>query len=215
MSNVKRQMSALLLPCLFLVGCGADLAHQPFTPLRIEVAQAGTTVAGAPVDLFTLRNGKGSEMTVLTVGATLRSLMLVKGEAPPAVVFANEPALAAFAETTPVAGSTTALIDGVPTDWHQTVWDSEPFQTERGVGVVLSKSIRDSAGDPSHLLRASVTYTLTFTNELFVEYAATAVPGRAISLTMAAPPIALTDAPAPTGDTQDGGTRFAAAKTYR
>src|SRR5687767_1419781 len=49
-------------------------APKPEESIRVQKDQFGQTADGTPVDLITLRNGKGIEMKVITYGGIITSL---------------------------------------------------------------------------------------------------------------------------------------------
>ena len=54
-------------------GCGGGESSDSMslTPPRVTQNPFGSTADGRPVDIITLRNGKGAEMTVLTYGGII------------------------------------------------------------------------------------------------------------------------------------------------
>ncbi|KAA0566672.1 galactose mutarotase [Bacillus sp. CH30_1T] len=63
-------------------------------------------------------------------------------------------------------------LHGGSNGFHQVLWDTEPFQDEDRVGVVLSYSRKDREGGYPGTIDVSVTYLLTNENELILEYEA-------------------------------------------
>ena len=57
--------------------------------------------------------------------------------------------------------------------FHRVVWDAETFATDNEVGALLSYTSPDGDGGYPGALRVTVRYTLTPSNELIVDYAAT------------------------------------------
>ncbi|MGM0865834.1 MAG: aldose epimerase family protein [Bacillota bacterium] len=63
-------------------------------------------------------------------------------------------------------------LHGGSNGFHQVLWDTESFQDEDRVGVVLSYSRKDGEGGYPGTIDVSVTYSLTNENELILEYEA-------------------------------------------
>lgn len=67
--------------------------------------------------------------------------------------------------------------------FHQAVWESHTFQTDRAVGIRLSHKSEDGESGYPGNVTAIVTYTLTNDNRLILDYSATTDKQTPVSLT--------------------------------
>jgi aldose 1-epimerase len=172
-------------------------------------APFGRTTDGKDVELFTLRNANGIEVRATNYGGIIVSLRtpdrtgrfddVVLGydslagylkESPyfGAIVgrFANRIARGRFT----LGGKTYRLaINNGPNSLHggtkgfdKVVWDAEPTRGDSGTGVAFSYTSPDGEEGYPGTLRARVTYTLTDTDELIVDYHATADKATPVNL---------------------------------
>ncbi|WP_318615641.1 aldose epimerase family protein [Sporosarcina sp. YIM B06819] len=74
-------------------------------------------------------------------------------------------------------------LHGGASGFHQVVWAASPFQTKDTVGVTLTHTSADGEGGYPGKLVVTVTYTLTNSNELIVDYAAISDQTTAMTLT--------------------------------
>jgi aldose 1-epimerase len=170
----------------------------------------GKTPDGTSVQSFTLRNGKGVEITAITYGCALVSIRVPDREGRPADVvlgcdtlegylangsylgalcgrYANRIADGRFE----LEGKTYQLavnkggnhLHGGMRGFDKVVWKAEPFQNADGQGVVFTHVSPD--GDESYpgTLHLRVTYTLTEKSELAIEYHATTDKTTVVNLT--------------------------------
>ncbi len=195
-----------------LVGHPIGLEFQAIkVPPAVEVSRFGEMPDGTEVRLFTLKNGRGLEARVMTLGATLTVVKapdrlgnsetitiaretledyLAGHPALGSVVgrFANRIGGASFTidgeRYELVANEGENHIHGGGTEgFHWKVWEAEPVEGEGFVGVRLTLQSPDrEAGYPGNV-QASVTYRLTMTNELVMEYEATTDQPTHINLT--------------------------------
>ena len=178
--------------------------------VRLTQAPYGRTPGGQVVDLITLRNGHGIEMTVLTYGGVIATLRTPdKSGALDDIVlgfddlqsyldksryfgcligrYGNRIAKGKFT----LDGQTYTLatnngvnhLHGGNVGWDKVVWASEPFQRGDGVGTVLTYTSKDGEEGYPGTVKAKVTYTLTEDDRLVVDYEATTDKTTIINLT--------------------------------
>jgi aldose 1-epimerase len=208
---------ALAAGSLVAAGCGRGESSStpmptPTPQARLSQAPYGRTADGTVVDLITLRNGNGLEMTVLTYGGIIKTLRtpdktgalddivlgfddlqsyLEPGKSPyfGCLIgrYGNRIAKGKF--TLDGQSYTLATNDGPnhlhggTRGWDKAVWVSEPFQHGDGVGVVLTHTSPDGDEGYPGTVKAKVTYTLTEDNRLVVDYEATTDKATVINLT--------------------------------
>lgn len=180
--------------------------HLPF----LTKSPFGRTGEGRAIDLITLRNQNGMEVRAMTYGGIILSLKVpdrssqvddvVLGHDAAAGYFANAPYFGAIVgrygnriakgrftldghEYALATNNGVNHLHGGNKGWDQAVWNAEPFQDKRGVGVVLTHASPDGDEGYPGAVKATVTYTVTDTNELRVDYLATADKPTVINLT--------------------------------
>ena len=188
--------------------CSSHLASTPMARLTKE--PFGQTPDGQAIDIVTLRNLKSMEVRIMTYGGIIVSLRVpdragqvddvVLGHDDAAGYFNNSPFLGALIgrygnriakgkftldghDYTLATNNAPNHLHGGTKGWNQAVWEAEPFQDVRGVGVVMSHTSPDGDEGYPGTVKASVTYTLTDNNELKVEYSATTDKPTIINLT--------------------------------
>lgn len=160
----------------------------------------GTLPDGSAVELFTLKNVRGVEVRAMSYGAIIQSLRVpdrngqvddvvlgydtaaeyaTKGGYFGAVVgrYANRIANARFA----LDGRTYQLaanngrnhLHGGVKGFDKVIWKGEPARHERGPSVTFTYTSPDGEEGYPGTLEVRVSYTLTDTNELIVDYRAT------------------------------------------
>ena len=184
----------------------------PTPQQRLSQVPFGRTADGTVVDLITLRNGNGIEMTVLTYGGIIKSLKtpdksgtfddIVLGfdslesylppNKPPyfgALIgrYGNRIAKGKFTldghtYTLPINNDPNSLHGG-NRGFDKVVWTPDAFQHGDGVGVVLTYTSADGEEGYPGTLKAKVTYTLTEDNRLVVDYEATTDKATVVNLT--------------------------------
>jgi aldose 1-epimerase len=191
--------------------CSRESASSPPMPsARVSQEPFGRTPDDRAISLISLRNQNGMEVRVMTYGGIIVSLRtpdrrghvddIVLGHDDAAGYFSNSPyfgvivgrygnriAKAAFAldgrTYTLAANNGANHLHGGRKGWDQAVWDADPFQDTRGVGVVLTHKSPDGDEGYPGAVTAKVTYTLTDTNQLTVDYLATTDKPTVINLT--------------------------------
>jgi aldose 1-epimerase len=192
----------LLLLSLPLVA----LAQQP---TRVTQAPFGRLPDGTVIDGYTIRNPRGTTMHVMTYGATITALRTadrqghfddivlgfdsVEGylDDPPyfgAIVgrYANRIAKGRFT----LNGHTYQLpINNGPNSLHggtrgfdKVVWRATPFENDSSAGLVLTHVSPDGDNGYPGRVEVRVTYTLTDSDELIVDYGATTSKATPINL---------------------------------
>lgn len=202
---------------LLAAGCGSKESSSTATPMatpqgRLSLVPYGKTSDGTVVDLITLRNGNGIEMTVLTYGGIIKTLKtpdksgaldnivlgfddldsyLTPGKSPyfGCLIgrYGNRIAKGKFT----LDGNTYTLainndpnsLHGGNRGWDKVVWAADPFQHADGVGVVLTYTSKDGEEGYPGTVKAKVTYTLTEDNRLVIDYEATTDKTTVINLT--------------------------------
>lgn len=180
------------------------------TPPRLQKADFGTTADGRPVEMYTIRNGQGAEMTVITYGGIIQSLKVPDRTGAFDDVVMGFDSVAEYEKSSPYFGAiigrvgnriangtfsldgktfTLAKNDGANhlhggvKGWDKAVWQAEPFQDKRGAGLLLTHTSPDGDEGYPGTVTAHVRYTLTPENELIVEYHATTDAPTIINLT--------------------------------
>lgn len=179
---------------------GPHVTRQPF----------GMTPTGEAVELVTLTNRHGIELRVMTYGAIIVSLKVPDRNGVPGDVVLGYDSLAGYLRASPYFGAVVGrygnriaggrfTLDGAeyrlatnngPNHLHggvrgfdKVVWDVQPFENDRGVGVILRHTSPDGDEGYPGTLQARVRYTLTDRNELVLDYAATTDKATPVNLT--------------------------------
>ena len=161
--------------------------------------------AGTQVDIYTLTNSRGMEVTILTYGGILQSIKVPDRHGRFANVTLGFDNLADYETKSPYFGCITGryanriangtfTLDGVtyhlpinnpPNSLHggtigfdKHVWAATPFKNRDSVGLVLRFTSPDGDQGYPGELASKVTYTLTNKNEIRMRYQAT-VSGKA------------------------------------
>jgi aldose 1-epimerase len=163
-------------------------------------APFGALPGGEQVELFTLKNAKGVEVRAMTYGGIILSLRVPdrKGQLDDVVLGYDTAAEYATNKTTyfgaivgryanriakgrfTLDGTAHQLtrndganhLHGGAKGFDRVIWRGEPFQDERGVGVVFTYVSRAGEEGYPGTLTARVTYTLNDGNELAFDYSA-------------------------------------------
>jgi aldose 1-epimerase len=176
----------------------------------VNRASFGRTADGAAVELFTLRNDHGVEVTIINYGAIITSIRTpdrhgqfadivlgfddLKGYTDNPRFFgavpgryANRIAKGRFT----IDGKTYQLatnnganhLHGGVKGFDKVVWTAEPFERDGSAGLTLRYTSRDGEEGYPGTLNATVTYTLTPRDELIAEYRATTDQATHVNLT--------------------------------
>jgi aldose 1-epimerase len=160
----------------------------------------GTLPDGTAVVAYTLTNASGLELRALTYGATIVSLKTPDREGRYADIVLGYDQLNGYLEQSPYFGAIVGrygnriakakfTLDGKtytlaanngPNHLHgglkgfdKVVWKAEPFADTRGAGVVFTRTSPDGEEGYPGNLTAKITYTLTESNALKVDYEVT------------------------------------------
>jgi aldose 1-epimerase len=176
----------------------------------VQKAPFGQTKEGAPVEIYTLTNGKGMVAKVMTYGATLTELLVPDKTGTSANVVLGFDKLEPYLAGVPYFGATvgrignriakgTFTLDGKayrlatnngPNHLHggvkgfdKVVWKAEVVASKVGQAVKFSyRSPDGEEGYPGNL-DVTVVYTLTDANELHLDYTATTDKATPVNLT--------------------------------
>ncbi len=179
---------------------------------RVAKQAFGTTADDAKVDLYTLTNGRGLEARVMTLGATLVTVMAPDREGNVVPITLHKESLAEYVQGHPLLGSVVGryanriagarfTLDGKEHEvvrnagkhhihgggrkdgYAWRVWRARPVEEEKAAGVELKLTSPDGqAGFPGRL-EVTVTYKLTTDNELVMDYRATTDKPTHVNLT--------------------------------
>lgn len=176
----------------------------------VERQDFGAAPGGESVDLYTLRNPAGMQVSIMTYGATVTSLMAPDRDGNLGDVVLGYDSLAGYLRQSPYLGAIVGRygnriaggefeLDGVvynlarnngPNHLHggivgfdKVVWAAEPFEHDRGVGLALTYVSADGEEGYPGTLVSEVRYTLTADNELVVDYRATTDKATPVNLT--------------------------------
>jgi aldose 1-epimerase len=193
-------------------GCGGEESSVPVQTPKPRMTQSpfGRTPDDRVVDLITLRNANGYEMTVLTYGGTIMSLRTPDRTGAFDDIVLGFDDLASYIKDSPYFGcligrygnriargrftldgaAYTLATNNAPNHlhggnkgWDKVVWGFELVQNAAGVGVILTHTSQDGDEGYPGTVKARVTYTLTDDNRLIVDYQATTDKATVINLT--------------------------------
>ncbi len=193
-----------------IVSAAAAVSHASAVSAQGVERAAFGTVAGRPVEVYTLRNAKGVEARVTNFGGVIVSLKtpdragkledIVLGFDSVTPYIAGAPYFGAIigrygnrignAQFT-LDGKTYTLakndganhLHGGVKGFDKVIWAAEPFTGKGERGLVLKYTSADGEEGYPGTLKATVTYTLTDANELAVEYVATTDKATPVNLT--------------------------------
>ena len=177
-----------------------SLTPQPF----------GQTEEGTPVQLYTLTNANGVEARVTNYGGIIVSLRVPDTQGQVEDIVLGYDSLASYLDETPYFGAiigrygnrideaqfelddTTYTLEanngpnhlhGGAKGFDKVVWNAEPFEDERGTGLIFTYTSPDGEEGYPGTLNAKVTYLLTDDNELIFDYEATTDKATPVNLT--------------------------------
>jgi aldose 1-epimerase len=174
------------------------LAAGPALAAEATRAPYGVTAAGAPVEIFTLKNDRGMTVKVLSYGGVITDVEVPdrKGEIKNVVLeLADLKTYEARANFSSLLGRYANRIsnggfsiDGVrydlpssaegvsshggPTGFSTRLWTGTPFKRHGEAGVTLAYTAVDGEGGYPGTLKVAVTYTVTRKNALRIDYRA-------------------------------------------
>ncbi len=188
---------------------GPPDADEPDAP-RSETHSFGTTPDGETVDLITLRSPSGIELDVSTYGGIVTRLLASDRDGNLADVVLGHESLEAYLAGTPYFGAIVGrygnriaggrfTVDGTeyalatnngPNHLHggdrgfdKVVWSAEPYSNDSEAGVVLTYVSPDGDEGYPGELSVRVTYALTTTGDLRIDYEATTDAPTVVNLT--------------------------------
>ncbi|MDQ3410928.1 MAG: galactose mutarotase [Chloroflexota bacterium] len=206
---------ALLLTFVVLIGLAPAVVAQDATPtgeatpVAVGVGQEPFgTVDGEEVTRYTLTNGSGMSVAILTYGGIIQSIMVPSRDGELANVTLGFDSFDGYAAGHPYFGNITGryanriakgtfelegetyelAINNEPNTLHggekgfdKYVWDAAVL--DDGIGVRLSRTSPDGEEGYPGTLEVEVTYTLTDANELQIDYLATTDAPTVVNLT--------------------------------
>jgi aldose 1-epimerase len=178
--------------------------------MDITVSSFGTTLAGKPVERYTLVNDAGASMNVITLGGIITHLVVPDRDGTPGDVVLGFETLRPYELQSPYFGAIcgrvanrigngTFTLDGVthrlPVNngtahlhggiqgYDKRIWCAEPFNTAEGPTLRLTLVDPDGAEGYPGTVKATVIYTLTHGNTLKIQFFATTDRATPINLT--------------------------------
>jgi aldose 1-epimerase len=206
--TIARSLATVALAaCSHPVSPSADHA---MTRPTITSAPFGTLPGGDPVTLYTLSNGRGMTVRIMTYGGIIQSIDVPDKSGVIGDVVLGYDSLAGYLRSSPYFGALVGrygnriahgrfTLDGEtyhldtnngPNALHgglrgfdKVVWSAAPFTRDSEVGVVLSHTSPDGDQGYPGTLQARVTYTLRTSNEMVIDYQATTDKATPLNLT--------------------------------
>lgn len=221
----RAAVPAILASALLALGCSpaapsddttkAAAGSGPATAAVAETASVtrerfGAMPDGKPVDVFTLANGRGVRMRLLTYGAIIQTLETRDRSGKLDDVVLGFDDLQGYVKSSPYFGAIvgrygnriargrftlegktyTLAVNNAPNHLHggikgfdKVIWNAEPFRSDTAVGVVLTHTSPDGDEGYPGTLRAKVTYTLGSRDELAIDAEATTDKPTVVNLT--------------------------------
>jgi len=179
----------------FATASASSTRHRP----TITKASFGSLADGTPVDIYTLTNSRGMEVTILTYGGILQSIKVPDRRGRLANVTLGFNNIADYETKNPYFGCITGRyanriangrfqlngqtyqlgINNDPNHLHggfkgfdKYVWAATPVQNRHSVGLELRFTSPDGDQNYPGTLANKVTYTLTNKNEIRMDYRA-------------------------------------------
>lgn len=196
-------MKQFLIVTLTLVS-GCTMSHP-----RVGREPFGKLPDGRRVELFTLRNGHGIEIRAMTYGAIITSIKTPDRDNNAADIALGFDSLSGYLGTTPYFGAIVGRVanriangrftlDGVayhlaqnngPSSLHggnrgfdKVLWTGEPFEHDSTTGVRFRYESADGEEGYPGKLTVQVTYTLTSSDDLIVDYDASTTKATPLNL---------------------------------
>lgn len=174
MRRVPKLIGVLVVFLSFLLGIEIEAA------INVEKRGFGKTTDGTLVDMYTLTNDNGIEVTITTYEGIVVSICAPDRDGNRANIVLGHATLEEYIEHDPYFGGIT---DIGTRRFENIVWGATEFAQENNVGVKLVYLGKDEENRPSEDLLATVTYTLTNQNELKIEYIATSEKDTIVNVT--------------------------------
>lgn len=180
------------------------------TAARIDSAAFGALPDGRPVQSYTLTNTRGITLTAITYGGIITTLRTPDRSGTLADIVLGYDTLDGYLKTTPYFGAIVGrygnriakgrfTLDGATytlatnnganalhgglTGFDKVLWRAEPFDSAGRVGVAFSYTSKDGEEGYPGTLQARVTYSLTDSNTLVIDYVATTDKATPVNLT--------------------------------
>jgi aldose 1-epimerase len=205
LAKIKKTLTALY--SVLVLACGVARGAEP----GVERGDFGKTPDGRAVEVYTLTNRRGAEARVITYGATLVSLKVPDRRGRIADVTLGYDDLAGYIDDpSTYFGATVGryanriargrfALDGVeyvlatnngPNHLHggvrgfdKVVWEARPLNVRGAAALRLTYLSRDGEEGYPGALSVAVTYTLTDSDELRIDYRATTDKDTVVNLT--------------------------------
>lgn len=195
--------AAALIACTAIAGvCSAE----------VKVKEFGKTADGVPVKEYTIKNSEGVVVKIISRGATLTEWHVPDKDGKMADVVFGFDDVAGYESKdngyfgatvgrvanrikggkftingkeyqVPINDGPNALHGGLKRSFDKVVWDGQPFENDKGQGVVFKYVSPDGEEGYPGTLTTQVTYTLTDKNELKIDYEAQTDKATPINLT--------------------------------
>jgi aldose 1-epimerase len=208
----RASAAGLAASALLAFACTKDRPPAATTGTAASVTRApfGTAPDGKPVDVYTLVNSHGIRTRILTYGGIVQTLETPDRTGKLDDVVLGFDDLQGYVKSSPYFGAIvgrygnriargrftldgktyTLVINNEPNHLHggvkgfdKVVWAAQQFQSDSGVGVVLTHTSPDGDEGYPGTLRAKVTYTLTDRDELAIDYEASTDKATPVNLT--------------------------------
>ena len=196
---------------LSVAACGGETATPAKPDMQsIQHEPFGVTPRGDSVVIYTLTNANGVEMRVMTYGGIITSLKVPDRAGAIGDIVLGQDSLAGYLREHPYFGAivgryanriaegrftlngqqyqlavnngVNALHGGVR-GFDKVVWSGEPFERAGERGVILRYTSPDGEEGYPGTLQAKVTYTLTDSNKILIDYEATTDKATPVNLT--------------------------------
>ena len=196
---------------LSVAACGGETATPAKPDMQsIKHEPFGVTPGGDSVAIYTLTNAPGVEMRVMTYGGIVTSLKVPDRDGAIGDIVLGHDSLAGYLREHPYFGAivgryanriaegrftlngqqyqlavnngVNALHGGVR-GFDKVVWSGEPFERAGERGVILRYTSPDGEEGYPGTLQAKVTYTLTDSNKILIDYEATTDKATPVNLT--------------------------------
>jgi aldose 1-epimerase len=202
---------AMLIACsLSALSLNANSLNSHEKKMVIIKSSFGTTPAGQEIHQFQCVNENGLEMRLITYGAIMTEFQAPDRDGQLENITLGFPNLEGYLQRHPYFGSTVGRyanriakgrftlegkqyqlatnngpnhLHGGDIGFDKRVWDAQPQQTDRSVGVRFSYTSPDGEEGYPGTLKATVVYQLTNDNELRIDYSATTDAPTILNLT--------------------------------
>ncbi|MFL5492339.1 MAG: aldose epimerase family protein [Gemmatimonadales bacterium] len=196
------EIGAMLLATLIAWSMQIQRADAPNQqPATVTVAPFGRMPDGKAVEVYTLTNARGMEVRAITYGAIIQTIQVPDRAGRLDDITLGYDSLQGYLTASPYFGAVVGryanriargrftlegrtyrlAVNNGPNHLHgglkgydKVVWEARSFQRSDTVGVTFQHTSPDGDEGYPGALQVSVSYSLTPTNELVVEYRATA-----------------------------------------